>query len=79
MTEPKNDSASRRDFLKVSSAVAAGTAAMSFLPNAHAAASDAIKVGVIGCGGRGTGAATNICEAAGSTYNIKLHALGDVF
>ncbi len=79
MTEPKNDSASRRDFLKVSSAVAAGTAAMSFLPNAHAAASDAIKVGVIGCGGRGTGAAENICEAAGTSYNIKIHALGDVF
>ena len=38
-----------------------------------------IKVGLIGCGGRGTGAAENICEAAGTSYNIKLHAMGDVF
>ncbi len=49
------------------------------LSNAHAAGSDTIKVGLVGCGGRGTGAAENICEAAGTTYNIKLHALGDVF
>ena len=33
------------------------------LSNAHAAGSDAIKVGQIGCGGRGRGAADNICEA----------------
>src|SRR6478609_7202101 len=51
MTEPQGSS--RRDFLKVSSAVAAGLA---FAPNAHAAGGDTIKVGLIGCGGRGTGA-----------------------
>ena len=49
------------------------------MANAHAAGSDTIKVGLIGCGGRGTGAAENICEAAGTSYNIKLHAMGDVF
>jgi myo-inositol 2-dehydrogenase/D-chiro-inositol 1-dehydrogenase len=80
MTEPKSVPASRREFLRSTSvAAAAGTAALGFIPNAHAAASEAIKVGVIGCGGRGTGAAENICEAAGTTFNIKLHALGDVF
>ena len=80
MTDPKNTSSSRRDFLKTSSAAAAaGTAAMTFVPNAFAAASDTIKVGVVGCGGRGTGAAENICEAAGTTYNVKIHALGDAF
>ncbi len=80
MTDPKNVPSSRRDFLKTTSAAAAvGTAAFSFVPNAYAAAGEAIKVGVIGCGGRGTGAAENIAEAAGSTYNIKIHALGDVF
>lgn len=79
MTDPKTSSASRRDFLRTSTAAAAGTAAFHFIPNAYAAASEAIKVGVIGCGGRGTGAADNICEAAGTTYNIKLHALGDIF
>ncbi len=79
MTEPtcsKISSPSRRDFLKTSTAAAVGLGALS---NAHAAGSDVIKVGLIGCGGRGRGAADNICEAAGSTYNIKLHALGDVF
>ena len=80
MTGPKNADPSRRDFLKTTSgAAAAATAAMTFLPNAHAAKSGTIKVGVIGCGGRGTGAAENICEAAGTSYNIKIHALGDVF
>jgi myo-inositol 2-dehydrogenase / D-chiro-inositol 1-dehydrogenase len=79
MTEPtssKISSSSRRDFLKTSTAAAVGLGA---LGKAHAAGSDVIKVGLVGCGGRGRGAADNICEAAGSTYNIKLHALGDVF
>ncbi len=49
------------------------------MSNAHAAGSDTIKVGLIGCGGRGSGAAEDICEAAGTSYNIKLHAMGDVF
>lgn len=70
---------SRRDFFRTSTAAAAGTAAMSFIPNAFAGANDVIKVGLIGCGGRGTGAVENLCEAAGTTYNIKIHALGDVF
>ena len=74
MTE--STSSHRRDFLKASTATAAGLA---FLPNAHAKGNDTIKVGLIGCGGRGTGAADNICQAAGTTYNIKIHALADVF
>ena len=79
MTEPtssKISSPSRRDFLMTSTAAAVG---LGVLSNAHAAGSDVIKVGLVGCGGRGRGAADNICEAAGTTYNIKLHALGDVF
>ena len=54
MTEPtssKISSPSRRDFLKTSTAAAVGLGALS---NAHAAGSDVIKVGLIGCGGRGT-------------------------
>src|SRR6516225_6719451 len=79
MTEPTRSkalSASRRDFLKTSTAATIG---LGMLSNAHAAGSDVIKVGLVGCGGRGTGAAENICEAAGTTYNVKIHALGDVF
>ena len=76
-TKPlENLSASRRDFLKTSTAATIG---LGMMTNAHAAGSDAIKVGLIGCGGRGTGAAENICEAAGTSYNIKLHAMADVF
>src|SRR3954453_23366201 len=79
MTEPRPSrasSASRRDFLRSSTAATVG---LGLLGNAPAAGSDTIKVGLIGCGGRGRGAAENICEAAGTSYNIKLHALGDAF
>jgi len=79
MTEPtpsKALSSSRRDFLKTSTAATIG---LGMLSNAHAAGSDTIKVGLIGCGGRGSGAAEDICKAAGTTYNIKLHAMGDAF
>src|SRR5271156_5532230 len=79
MTEPKPlkaSPASRRDFLKTSTAATIGLGVMT---NVHAAGSDTIKVGLIGCGGRGSGAAEDVCKAAGTSYNIKLHALGDVF
>jgi myo-inositol 2-dehydrogenase/D-chiro-inositol 1-dehydrogenase len=79
MTEPrplKASSATRRDFLKTSTAATVG---LGMMTNAHAAGSDTIKVGLVGCGGRGTGAAENICVAAGTSHNIKLHALGDIF
>jgi myo-inositol 2-dehydrogenase / D-chiro-inositol 1-dehydrogenase len=79
MTEPNpaaSSSSSRRDFLKTSTAATVG---LGLLTNAHAAGSDSIKVGLIGCGGRGSGAAENICEAAGTSYNIKLYAMGDAF
>lgn len=76
MTEPQGSS--RREFLK-SSAAAGAFASLGLVPKVHAAGDDVIKVGVIGCGGRGTGAAENICEAAGTSHNIKIHALADVF
>jgi predicted dehydrogenase len=79
MSKPSNrpSSASRRDFLK-SSAVAAGTAVATqlSLPGVHAAGNDVIKVGVIGCGGRGTGAAEDVLRSA---KGVTIHAVGDVF
>jgi predicted dehydrogenase len=42
----------------------------------HAAGSDVIKVGVIGCGGRGSGAAVNCVETGG---NVKIVAMADAF
>lgn len=65
--------ADRREFLAAGAAVAAATA----LPSAvHAKGADVIKVGLIGCGGRGSGAIGNCIEADKS---VQLYAMGDVF
>src|SRR5437868_1112949 len=69
---------SRRSVLKASAAGAISAAALAAIGTnfAHAAGSSAIKVGLIGCGGRGTGAAHD--SAAGSG-GIKIVSIGDVF
>src|SRR5690606_16493968 len=68
---------SRRSFLKTSSAALAGPALVgSLAKGAYAAGSDEIKFGLIGCGGRGTGAAGNIFNTKG---NVKLTAVADAF
>jgi predicted dehydrogenase len=64
---------SRRDFLKASSTAALAAA----LPaNAHAGGNDLLKVALVGCGGRGTGAAA---QALHADKNVKLVALADAF
>lgn len=67
----------RRDFLKTSALLAGGTL-LSSLPfaGAYAAGSDVIKIALVGCGGRGTGAAF---QALDTKYNIKLVAMADAF
>ncbi len=58
---------SRRSFLKSSTLAVAGAAAIQgfpFVMTSHAAPDDPIRVGVIGCGGRGTGAMLNVLGAA---------------
>lgn len=63
----------RRTFLSGASALAAAAA----LPGGvHAQGSEVIKVGLIGCGGRGTGAANNALRA---DPHVRLTAMGDVF
>lgn len=72
-------SPSRREFLKSSSAVAVGGAVASTLAAVqpvHAAGSDILKVGLIGCGGRGTGAAANALNA---DEQCELIAMADAF
>lgn len=77
MTNDKTPGASRRDFIKTATATAgAAVAAQLSLPTVHAAGSDVIKVGVIGCGGRGSGAAENVLMSA---KGVVIHAIGDVF
>lgn len=70
---------SRRDFVKLS-AVSTGAAMLTGLGAnkvmGATAGSDRIRVGVIGCGGRGTGAAQNCLDAA---PGVEIVALGDLF
>ncbi|HID74698.1 MAG TPA: Gfo/Idh/MocA family oxidoreductase, partial [Planctomycetaceae bacterium] len=68
----------RRQFLKTSAAAsgAALAAGLGVQRAAHAAGSDILKVGLVGCGGRGTGAAANALTA---DPNCQLIALADVF
>ena len=68
---------SRREFLKRSCGAAVLVAGA--LPNArsaHAAGSDVIRLAFIGCGGRGTGAASQALSTAGP---VKLVAMADLF
>jgi predicted dehydrogenase len=71
----------RRDFLKASAV--AGVAATTGLTGAFAAGSDTIKVGVIGCGGRGTRAVLDHLKAEqkinGASPKTEIVAVGDVF
>lgn len=76
MTESRPSASSRREFLTTTTAAVAASSLLSAVPNAYAAGSDTIKVGLIGCGGRGTGAAEQ-CVNGGS--NVKLYAMGDMF
>src|SRR5262249_12451096 len=66
---------SRRDFLKTSAA-AAGALSLAAVPFVHAAGDETLKVGLIGCGGRGTGAAAPALHA---DRNTTLWAMGDAF
>jgi len=79
-TAPKNTPApSRRDFLKHSSALAVGgsiAASFGSLPTVHAQGSEAINVALIGCGGRGSGAAINAMKA---DPNNRLTVMCDLF
>ena len=65
----------RRRFLQTTAAVSAA-ATLAQTPFVHAQGTDVIRVGLIGCGGRGTGAAA---QALRADPNVKLTAIGDAF
>ena len=69
---------SRRDFVKQTGIISGGVLAAPLITNAnfYSGASDEIKVALIGCGGRGTGAAV---QALLSKQNVKLVAMADAF
>ncbi|MEM7316931.1 MAG: Gfo/Idh/MocA family oxidoreductase, partial [Planctomycetota bacterium] len=72
-----SNSATRRTFLKAASTTAAIAGTMTIPRNAHAAGTnDRLKVGLVGCGGRGSGAAQN---AVNGDKNCEIWAMGDAF
>lgn len=72
-----NSNPSRRGFLKSGTLATAGIAtATGIARSAHAAGSDEIRFVLIGCGGRGRGAAQDLFNTKG---NVKLVAVHDAF
>ncbi|MDF1859220.1 MAG: gfo/Idh/MocA family oxidoreductase [Verrucomicrobiales bacterium] len=67
----------RRSAIKTAAgaSVLAGVA----LPHVHAQVNDEVKISLIGCGGRGTGAVKNALSVSGTLGPLKLHAMADVF
>lgn len=74
---PVND-LSRREFLKTSTAAVAGAAVAGGMPAVLRGASDdrELKIVLVGCGGRGTGAAV---QALAADPHVRITALGDAF
>jgi predicted dehydrogenase len=74
-----HNSITRRQFVKNATLTAGGGLLLGSLPvgaSAFAAGSETLRVGVVGCGGRGTGAASQALEA---DPGVKVVALGDAF
>ena len=77
MSEIKPPVTSRRRFLANTSRVAGASALAGItLPHVHAAGTDTIQIALVGCGGRGTGAAVNALSVTNGP--VKLVAMADV-
>lgn len=78
MNENNNNGQSRRDFVKQTSILAGGIIALPAFSNANyfSGSDDVIKVALIGCGGRGTGAAV---QALSTKQNVRIVAMADAF
>jgi len=77
ITYPSIMPQTRRSFLKKTTALAGGLALSSQLAaGVHNSVEDTIRIGLIGCGGRGTGAAV---QALSTEQNVRLVAMCDAF
>src|ERR1019366_10503367 len=78
MDTSSNNPASRRDFLRTSLLVGSALAAPALMSESLVARqnSDTLRVGLIGCGERGSGAAS---QALYADNNVALTAMGDAF
>jgi predicted dehydrogenase len=78
MNETSNLVTTRRDFIKTTGRLAAVSALAGVaIPHVHAASGGLIQIALVGCGGRGTGAANNALSSNGGP--MKLVAMADVF
>jgi predicted dehydrogenase len=78
MTDSHQPGVTRREALQTAGTVAAASALAGIaLPHVHAAEDNTIRIALVGCGGRGTGAATDALKATGGP--TKLVAMADVF
>lgn len=77
MHETTSHSTSRREFLKDTGRLAATSAVLAAAPRLFAGQGDTIRVALIGCGGRGSGAASNAMSVMFGP--VKLVAMADVF
>lgn len=79
--QANGEKTSRRNFIRTSSMLVAGGAvagaSLNIARAAHPYGSDTIKVGLVGCGGRGTGAAVQALNTMGG--EVKVTALADAF
>jgi len=75
---PQSSKPSRREFLGWGEKIAAASALAGVVPpHVHAAGDSTIRLALIGCGGRGTGA---VADAMDSPYGpVKLYAMADLF
>src|SRR4051812_28671729 len=73
-----NPNKSRREFVKNTGMLAGGLLVLPTLSRANffSGADDTIKIALVGCGGRGTGAIT---QALSTKQNVKLVAMADAF
>jgi len=76
--KPSSPHRSRREFVKASSLLAGGILAAPLISQANffSGAPDTIRIALIGCGGRGTGAAV---QALSTKQNVQLVAMADAF
>ena len=78
MNEMSNPLSTRREFIKTTGRLAAVSALAGVaIPHVHAASGGLIQLALVGCGGRGTGAANNALSSSGGP--LKLVAMADVF
>jgi len=78
MSKAETGATTRRDFVKSATGAVAATALLNVaVPHVHAAEDNTIRVALVGCGGRGTGAAANALSVKNGP--IKLVAMADVF